>query len=97
MSKNAFITSDEGLFKVYKSNGIDTILVTKNGINLPEYDCGFIGGASAVLGDFVCFFGAVSAHPDYEKIADFVSKHGKKIVELSDEILTDIGGCIALW
>ena len=96
VADRAYITTDKGLFEAYKSVGIDVLLIEKTGIDLPGYDCGFIGGASAVLDEKICFFGQITKHQDYEKIAEFVSKYNKKIVELSDEKLTDIGGCVAL-
>lgn len=95
-SGNAFITSDEGLHKIYSRNGIDSLLVEKEGIELPGYSCGFIGGASAVFDEYVCFFGSLDGYKDGEKIKKFIEKYGKKAIELSDEKLMDIGGCVAL-
>jgi len=78
------------------SNGIDCILVSKDDIYLPGYDCGFIGGASVVLDDKVCFFGDVKKHRDYEKMLEFVRKYDKDVISLSDEKLTDIGGAVVV-
>ena len=96
VSDNAFITTDEGLYKTYKNNGIDCLLVGKKDIELKGYDCGFIGGASLVIDDLVCFFGDVSKHGDCKKIVDFISKHGKETISLSGEKMTDVGGCVVL-
>ncbi len=93
VAPNAFITTDVSLHKAYKEKGIDCLLIESNGIFLPGYDVGFIGGASAILKEKVCFFGNIEKHKDYEKIVKFVNKYGKKVVSLSDEDLTDIGGC----
>ena len=92
----AFITSDIGLYRAYTENGIDSILVEKTGISLPGYDCGFIGGATVVLPEGVCFFGNAIMYPDFKKVSCFAEKYGKKIISLSDEKLTDIGGAVVL-
>ncbi|MBR5314149.1 MAG: hypothetical protein IKU45_01900 [Clostridia bacterium] len=96
VANNAFITTDSGLFKAYSKNGIDALLVEKEGIFLQGYNCGFIGGASVVFDDSVCFFGSLSGYKDGQRVREFVEKHGKNVVDLSDEKLTDIGGCIVL-
>ena len=96
VSDDAFITTDMGLYKAYTANNIDCLLVEKEGISLPGYDCGFVGGASVVLDDSVCFFGDVTEHKDYKNIVSFVEKYGKKVVSLSNEKLTDIGGSVVL-
>jgi len=96
VSDNAFITTDSGLYKAYLQCGIDSILVSKDDIVLPGYDCGFIGGASVVIGDLVCFFGDIKKYRDYGIIYDFVRKHDKDIFSLSDEKLTDVGGAVVV-
>ncbi len=96
VSEIGFITTDKGLYDAYTKNGIDALLVEKKCIYLPGYDCGFIGGASVVLEEGVCFFGNISEHTDYERISLFAEKHGKKVLSLSDEKLTDIGGAVVL-
>ena len=96
VNDKAFITTDSGLYNAYISNGIDCILVSKDDIYLPGYDCGFIGGASVVLDDKVCFFGDVKKHRDYEKILEFARKYDKDVISLSDEKMTDIGGAVVV-
>ena len=96
VTEKAFITTDEGLSAKYREKGILSLTVTKEGISLSGYDCGFIGGASVVTQDAVCFFGKIEDHPDYEAIKDFVGLEGKKVISLSDEKLTDIGGAVII-
>ena len=91
-----YITTDEGLYRAYSENSINSLLVSKSGINLPGYDCGFIGGATVCLPEGVCFFGNALLHPDYEKITEFAEKAGKKIISLSDEKIMDIGGAVVI-
>ena len=91
-----FITTDAGLYRTYNENGINALLVDKNDIFLPKYDCGFIGGCSVVLSDSVCFFGNIEEHRDYEMMKKFIQECGKRIISLSDEKLTDIGGAVVV-
>lgn len=93
---NNFITTDSGLYKAYIENGINSLLVEKADILLPEYDCGFIGGCSVVLEESVCFFGNIEEHRDYKSIKNFIEKCGKKVISLSDEKLIDIGGAVVV-
>ena len=96
VSSSFFMTTDEGLCRIYKENGINSILVKKDGIDLPGYDCGFIGGATVCLPEGVCFFGDAESHSDYNKILEFAQKAGKKIISLSDEKIMDIGGAVVI-
>ncbi len=96
VDENDFITTDAGLHKAYTDNGINSILVEKKDILLPEYDCGFIGGCSVVLAESVCFFGSIEEHRDYKSIKRFIEKCGKKVISLSDEKLIDIGGAVVV-
>ena len=51
---------------------------------------------TVVLEDSVCFFGNIEEHRDYELIKKFIQECGKRIVSLSDEKLTDIGGAVVV-
>ncbi|MBR5322755.1 MAG: hypothetical protein IKU48_04350 [Clostridia bacterium] len=93
---NNFITTDKGLYKAYTANSINCLLVGKEDILLPGYDCGFIGGSSVVLADSVCFFGNIEEHRDFGEIKRFIEYTGKRVISLSDEKLTDIGGAVVV-
>ena len=74
-------------------NGIDTLLVTNDCIQLKGYDCGFIGGCSFMLDkDSLALNGSLSCHPDGKRIKDFCMCHGVAFFEMSQGPLTDIGG-----
>ncbi len=96
VSDRAFITSDKGIADCLKERHYDVLMIEKGYIALPPYDYGFIGGASVVLDDEVCFFGSIEEHPDYAEISRFIKKNGKKISSLSNEKLCDIGGGIVI-
>ncbi|MBR5140769.1 MAG: hypothetical protein IKV16_06915, partial [Clostridia bacterium] len=94
ISENAAITADRGMQKALLLAGIDVLLIEDGSISLPPYEYGFIGGAGEADGDAVYFFGNIESHHDAVKIIDFIEKHGKRIVSLSDEPLRDLGGMI---
>ena len=94
VSDNAIITSDEGIEEVAKELGIDVLLIESGHISLPPYDYGFIGGASGSTDDTVYFCGSLDYHPSGSSIREFISNHGKSIVELADMPLIDVGGII---
>ena len=94
VSDNAIITEDESIYEACKDN-LDVLLIRKGEVELPGYEYGFIGGASALTSDTVYFFGNIENHSDHEAIQQFIALHNKRIVSLSKtEKLLDIGGII---
>ena len=75
VTESAIITSDDGIAECAELCGIDVLKISPGGIELNGYDSGFIGGASARVGDALCFFGDPGLHPDGRKIIKFVSDH----------------------
>ncbi|NLL63499.1 MAG: hypothetical protein GX241_04560 [Ruminococcaceae bacterium] len=83
------ITEDESIYEATKDI-LNVLFIEKGHVFLEGYDYGFIGGASAVIGDTVFFFGNIEKHPDFKKIKAFSPK---RIISLSEkEKLIDIGG-----
>ena len=96
VNENAVITDDESISKALKAVGVDALLISKGDILLNGHDYGFIGGASCKLSEKeILFFGDITKHKDYKKIAEFIEKHGCKISYL-DFSLTDFGGIIPI-
>ena len=96
IGENALITDDVSIYNTAKSNDIDCLLISKGDILLSGHEYGFIGGASGKVSENeVLFFGDVTKHRDYKKIADFIEKHGCEIIFL-DFPLTDFGGIIPI-
>ncbi len=96
VDENAVITDDKSIHNIADENGIDSLLVSKGDILLPGHEYGFIGGASGKISESeVLFFGDVTKHRDYKKIADFIKKHGCEIISLNFP-LTDFGGIIPI-
>ena len=88
------ITADPGIYKKLTSLGINTLLIKCGGISLPPYEYGFIGGASGVDGDRVFFLGNLDLHPSASEIKEFITGLGMRVISLSDEPLSDLGGLI---
>ncbi len=96
IDENAIITDDKSIYNVAVENGIDSLLVSKGDILLPGHEYGFIGGASGKISkNEVLFFGDITKHREYKKIADFITKHGCEIISLNFP-LTDFGGIISI-
>lgn len=93
VSDSSAITADPSMYKALVKNGIDTLMISADGVALDGYDRGFIGGCSGVFKDRIYFSGNILLHPDGEKIRDFCEKHGKQPISLSSSPLFD-GGSI---
>lgn len=97
VSDNSIITSDNGIAQVAMHNGIDVLLIRSGYINLPGYNCGFIGGTSGKIAiDKLCFAGNIKLHPDYNIIINFIHKQGVEVVCLTNDVLEDIGSILPL-
>ena len=93
---NSAITADPGMAKVLRNEGVNVLQITEGHIALPPHEYGFIGGASVVIGNKVCFYGDIKRHPDGEAIISFIGESGFEAMSLSDEPLVDFGGGIVL-
>ncbi len=93
-TSQAVITADAGIAGALENNGVKALRISEGHIALPPYNFGFIGGASADTENSVLFFGNLAAHPDFEKIRDFVSGCGKETVFFDSFELTDYGSCV---
>lgn len=91
IDEKSFITSDQGIYNVLIKENFDVLKIGNGHISLFDMEYGFIGGASAVFGNNVYFFGNIDNHPNSIKIKDFISKRGKKIISLGDKNLVDYG------
>jgi hypothetical protein len=91
INENTAITADSGIAKALSVGGMTVHLIAPNGIALPGYGCGFIGGASAVINGVTLFFGSLKDHPDGERIAEIYRINGLKAVDFPHHPLTDYG------
>lgn len=92
LAPDLLVTADPSIARAAEMRGLDVLSITPGYIRLPGYDTGFIGGASAVVGNTVYFFGDPSAHPDFARIEEACARCRLKIQALLDGPLTDLGG-----
>ncbi len=90
----SFITSDEGIYKVLKTSGFDILYVRPQGILLPGFDNGFIGGCAGVFDDRIYFTGSLKYFPEGDKIKAFLKEKNLQIIELYDGPLFDGGSLL---
>ncbi|MEL7654524.1 MAG: DUF6873 family GME fold protein [Bacillota bacterium] len=91
---HSVITSDEGITGVLTEHGIEVLLVGKGYVRLSGFPYGFLGGASGKVDNEIIFNGNLSAHPDYEKIKEFISAKGLQTTYFKEYPLEDIGSII---
>ncbi len=94
VDKNSIITSDEGIKNILVPLGLDVLLISPGNVKLKGFSYGFLGGASGKVGDSIIFNGNLSAHPDYQKISDFILTRGLKLKYFKEYDLEDIGSII---
>lgn len=97
INESAIITDDESIFTAAGNFLNDVLFISKGSIRLKGYDYGFIGGCCGkIASDKLAVNGRTESHKDFNKIIDFIQRHNVQIVELTDTVLTDIGGILPL-
>lgn len=92
VDENSIITADNSIYNVLTEKGYNVLKIKEGFIKLNGANFGFIGGASAKIGNTLFFFGSIEKHPDYKKINEFCNNRDVDIISLSNCELTDIGG-----
>ena len=96
LGNDRFITSDEGIFRVLNNFKFDVLLVNPNGILLPGFKHGFIGGTAGIRDDKVFLIGNLDHFADGEKIRTYLDNAGYRIIELYNGPLFDGGSLLFL-
>ena len=97
INESAIITDDISIYRSAQNFLNDVLFISKNSIRLNGYDYGFIGGCCGKLShNKLAVNGRIESHKDCNKIIDFLNKYDIEIIELTSEILTDIGGILPL-
>ena len=92
LNENCAITSDMSIASAIKQVGKEAILIDNSKIRLDGYNCGFIGGASGVLGEDVFVFGEIKTLVNGEKIAEKIHSLGYNIIPILSGEVCDFGG-----
>lgn len=92
ITDHAVLTGDPGIAKVLSANGIPYRLLSNEGIRLPGYGCGFIGGACGFHGKVLYICGDYTTLPSARALTEFADESGYTILPLSRSNVTDMGG-----
>lgn len=90
------ITSDGGIYESLK-DFIPIYKIDHGGIRLQNFNYGFIGGATGVLGNKIFFTGDFSHHSSHEEILKIIKKYDYEIEILSDDTIEDFGSIYFIW
>lgn len=90
VTEDFVITSDGGIYESLRDL-IPIYKIDHGQIKLQNFNYGFIGGASGVLGKKIFFTGDLSHHSSYEEILKIISNYDYEIEILSDETIEDFG------
>ena len=96
VDENRWITSDRGIYKTLNAKGGEVLFVRPQGIVLPGFQHGFIGGTCGIADNKLFLLGSLKYHTDGEKIRNFVKKTNLQIIELYSGPLFD-GGSILFF
>jgi hypothetical protein len=94
LKNDRFITSDKGIEKVLLKYGLEVLFVDPEGVLLPGFKNGFIGGTCGIWQNNIFFIGSLQHFPKEQKVRDFIGD--MEIVELYDGPLFDGGSLIFL-
>ncbi len=90
-SENTVVTADPTVAEAAKGK-YDVIKVEGGGINLPPYDTGFIGGATAYFDKTLYTFGNLSDFNGFDTISKFLEEKNITLCPLISGKLCDFGG-----
>lgn len=90
VTEDFIITSDGGIYESLK-DFIPIYKINYGEIRLQNFNYGFVGGASGVLGKKIFFTGDFSHHSSYEEILKIIKKYDYEIEILSKDPIEDYG------
>lgn len=90
VTEDFVITSDGGIFESLRDL-IPIYKIDHGQIKLQNFNYGFIGGASGVLGKKIFFTGDLSHHSSYEEILKIINEYDYEIEILSKDPIEDYG------
>ena len=94
---NSIITDDKGIYKQCSLAGMDVLLIKSGDISLPGVDVGFIGGCSGKISkNKIVFSGKIENHGSSKEIIEFLHKKNIEYINLSENMLLDIGSIVSL-
>ena len=94
INDNAYITSDEGIYKVLSEQGFDVLYIDPHQIQLPGHDYGFFPGCCGIVGQQLIVCGNTEVLNEKNEFDAFLSRHHMQLMELYDGPLIDLGGLL---
>lgn len=94
LGKKHYLTSDTGIDETLKRHGLEGFFVSPEGIVLPGFQNGFIGGAIGIYGEKVFITGSLQRYPQGQTIKNYLEALNYEIVELYDGPLMDAGSIL---
>jgi hypothetical protein len=96
LKNGSFITSDRGIFQTLKNSDIRMDYFPPQGILLPGFKHGFLGGSMGLFEDKAYLLGELKSYPEGAGLRDVLNKTGYEIVELYPGPLFD-GGSLLIF
>ncbi|MBU1014323.1 MAG: hypothetical protein KKG99_15090 [Bacteroidetes bacterium] len=96
LKNDRFITSDKGIEKALKKRSLEVFYSNPDGIILPGFKNGFIGGCAGILGNQLFLLGSVNHYPAGDQLRDQIDAWGYEVVEFYDGPLFDGGSVLFL-
>lgn len=93
VAEDAIITADGGIAKACRDK-LDVLEISPGHVKLTGFPCGFLGGASGRIGEEIIFHGNLAAHPDGERIIDFIRRRGLTVKYFTEFLPEDIGSIL---
>jgi hypothetical protein len=91
LSNDRFVTSDEGIYKTLSKARIEIYYFSPEGILLPGFRNGFLGGCCGIIGNQIFIIGQLRYYPEGEKLRMLLQNLNYEIIELYDGPLFDGG------
>lgn len=96
VTEDFIITSDGGIYESLR-DFIPIYKIKHGEIRLQNFNYGFIGGTSGVLGKKIFFTGDFSHHSSHEEILKIIKKYDYEIEILSKDLIEDFGSIYFIW
>lgn len=91
-----YITSDKGIERTLKRYDLEVLYVDPEGILLPGFKNGFIGGCAGIKGKQVLFMGSLDGLKNSQEIKEFLKSQNFELIELYKGSLFDGGSILFL-
>ncbi len=92
LNNSLFITSDNGIYNQLQKRHLDVHYFSPEGILLPGFEHGFLGGCLGIFENRIFVTGSLSRFPEGKKLSILLESRHYEIVELYDGPLFDGGG-----